>query len=184
MVSSVRTMHLSCVKISTISKRTEMSFCLSLITSEYHLVHLNWFLSLWYVRSKPCAYLASRLALSPNGPKRASTWASSSSNSIGCIQNDFLACGTFVNRCTYLAPTLTLSPNKPKWDLISIRCVQNNYWSYGMLNEFSFEPRHLGVPPSASKIISMPMVLWCKSCTDTDTVFKWTKIRFDMTHVT
>jgi hypothetical protein len=95
MVSSVQTTHLSYVKISTISKRTEMSFLLGLITSEYHQVHLKWFLCLWYVRRKMCTYLAARLALSPNGPKWASTWASSSSNSIGCIQNNFRPDGTF-----------------------------------------------------------------------------------------
>jgi hypothetical protein len=32
MVGSVQTVHLSCVKISTISKLTEMSFQLSLVT--------------------------------------------------------------------------------------------------------------------------------------------------------
>jgi hypothetical protein len=105
MICSVQTMHLSCVKISTISKRTKMSFHLRLITSKYHRVHLKWFLSLWYVQCKPCTYLVSRLAQSTNRPNRASTWASSSSNSIGCIQNNFLACGTFVKpehlSCTY-----------------------------------------------------------------------------------
>jgi hypothetical protein len=105
MVCSVQTVHLSCVKISTISKWIEVSFRLSLITLEYHWVHLNWFMSLWYVRRKLCTDLAIRLALSPNGPKWASTWASSSSNFIGCIQNNFLAYGTFVEpvhlSCTY-----------------------------------------------------------------------------------
>jgi hypothetical protein len=105
MVCSVQTVHLSCVKDSTISKWTKMSFCLSFVTSEYHRVHLKRFLSLWNVRRRPCTHLASRLALSPNEPKRASTWASSSSNSIGCIQNNFLAYGTFTEpvhlSCTY-----------------------------------------------------------------------------------
>jgi hypothetical protein len=105
MVCLVQTVHLSCVKISTITKWTKMSFRLCLIISEYHQVHLKWFLSLWYVQRKPCTYLASRLAQSPNGPKQTSTWASSSSNSIGCIQNNFLACGTFTEpvhlSCTY-----------------------------------------------------------------------------------
>jgi hypothetical protein len=105
MVCSTQTVHLSCVKISTVSKRTEMSFHVSLITSEYHWVHLKNFLSLWYVRRKLCTYLAARLALSPNGPKWASTCALSSSNFIGCIQNNFLAYGTFAEpahlSCTY-----------------------------------------------------------------------------------
>ena len=38
MVRSTQTVHLSCVKISTLSKRTELSFHLSLITYEYHQV--------------------------------------------------------------------------------------------------------------------------------------------------
>jgi hypothetical protein len=94
-VCSVQTVPLSCVKISTISKWTEISFRLSLISSEYYRVHLKRFLGLWYVRRKPCTYIVSRLALSPNGPKQASTWVSSSCNSIRCIENNFLACGTF-----------------------------------------------------------------------------------------
>jgi hypothetical protein len=28
----------------------------------------NYFMSLWYIQCKPCTYLVSRLALSPNGP--------------------------------------------------------------------------------------------------------------------
>jgi hypothetical protein len=34
-------------------------------------VRPKYFLSLWYVGHEPCTYLMSRLALSPNGPKRA-----------------------------------------------------------------------------------------------------------------
>jgi hypothetical protein len=132
MVCSVQTMYVSCVKISTISKQTEMSFCLSLITSEYHWLHLKWFLTLWYVQHKPITYLASRLALSPNGPKRASTWASSSRNSIGCIENNFLAGVRSPNRCTYLPPTLTVSLKGPKWDSSSIQYVENSFRAYGM----------------------------------------------------
>jgi hypothetical protein len=111
MVCSVQTVHVSCVKISTISKQTEMSFCLNLITSEYHWVHLKWFLTLWYVRRKPITYLASRLALSPNGPKRASTWASSSRNFIGCIENNFLDFGTFTEP-VHLSSTYTNTVSK------------------------------------------------------------------------
>ena len=39
MVRSAQTMHLSCVKISTTSRWTKTSFCLSLITYEYYWVH-------------------------------------------------------------------------------------------------------------------------------------------------
>jgi hypothetical protein len=116
MVCLVQTVHLSCVKISTILKRTKMSFCLSLITKEYHRVHLKWFPSLWYVRRKPCTYLASRLALSTNTLKQDSTWHTSPSSSIVCPER-FLSLWYVPHKhCTYLVTTLTLSPNGPKWD--------------------------------------------------------------------
>jgi hypothetical protein len=41
------------------------------VTYEFHRVRQKLFMSLWYVQCKPCTYLASRLALSPNGPNRA-----------------------------------------------------------------------------------------------------------------
>jgi hypothetical protein len=63
MVRSAQTVHLSCVKISTITKRTESCIHLSFVTYEYHQVRPKWFLSIWYIRRKPCTYLASRLAL-------------------------------------------------------------------------------------------------------------------------
>jgi hypothetical protein len=138
LVHSAQTVYLSCVKISTIPKRIEMCFHLSIITKEYHRVHPKRLLSLWYVWRKPWTYLESRLALSPNRPKRAFTWASSPRRTIGCIQNDF-----YVRRkpCTYLALTLTTSANGPKWDLTwptlprgSIGCVQNDFWAYGTFN--------------------------------------------------
>jgi hypothetical protein len=56
MVRSAQIVHLSCVKISTISKQTELSFHLSLVT-EYHLVCPKRLLKLWYVWRKPCTYL-------------------------------------------------------------------------------------------------------------------------------
>jgi hypothetical protein len=60
-------------------------------------------LSLLYVRCKPCTYLALRLALSPNGPNRASTWASSRRSSIGFVKHDFWAYGMFgANRAPIL----------------------------------------------------------------------------------
>jgi hypothetical protein len=63
MVHSAQTVHLSCVKICSSSKWTESSIHLSLVTKEYHQVRLKWFLSLWYVRHKPCTYLVSKLTL-------------------------------------------------------------------------------------------------------------------------
>jgi hypothetical protein len=92
MVCSVQTMHLSCIKISTISKLTELSFHLSLVSKEYHQVRPEWFLSLWYVWPKLCTYLASPLTLSPNRPKRDSTWPTPPRRSIQCIQTMHLSC--------------------------------------------------------------------------------------------
>jgi hypothetical protein len=93
------------------------------VTLEFHRVHIKWFLNLWYVWCKLCTYLALTLALSLNRPKRVSTWRTSSSSSIGCIQNDF-------------------------WAMVH-----------------STQTVHL-------------------SCTDTNTISKWTEMRFHMTHIT
>jgi hypothetical protein len=73
MVRLRQTVHLSCIQISTISNWAESSFHLSLVTKEYHRVHIKRFLSRWYVRCKPCTYLAPTLTLSLNGLKRDST---------------------------------------------------------------------------------------------------------------
>jgi hypothetical protein len=54
--------------------------------------------------------------------------------------------------------------------------------------EFPLEPRHLGVPSSASKTITMPMLCLVHTvqlfCTNTKTVSKWIKMRFHTTHIT
>jgi hypothetical protein len=137
MLRSAQTVHQSCVKISTISKQAKTSIHLSLVTKEYHRVCLKWFPSLWYVQRKPCTYLVSRLALSPNRMKQVTTWASSPRSTIGCIPKWFLSY-VWRKSCTYLALTLTVSPNGLKQDSTlpmsprrSIRCVQNDFWAYG-----------------------------------------------------
>ena len=90
-------------------------------------------------------------------------------SSIGSIQNDFRAYGTFdTNR----APIL-------RHDQPHFQADQN---------ELPLEPRHLVVPSGAFKMISEPMVRLAQtvhlSCTDTNTVSKWKEARFRMTHVT
>jgi hypothetical protein len=52
--------------------------------------------------SEPMVYLTQTMhlsctdtTLSPNGPKWDSTWPTSPRSSIGCVQNNFKACGTF-----------------------------------------------------------------------------------------
>jgi hypothetical protein len=94
MVHLVQTMHLCCTDTNFVSKWTETSPHMTQITKEFHRVCRKWFLSLWYVWCKPCTYLASRLALSPNGLNQASTWALLRT-AIGYIQNDFWAYVTF-----------------------------------------------------------------------------------------
>jgi hypothetical protein len=72
MVHLVQTMDLSCTETNTISKWTETRFCMTHVTYEFHRVRPKWFPNLRYIRRKPCTYLETRLALSPNKPKRAS----------------------------------------------------------------------------------------------------------------
>jgi hypothetical protein len=73
------------------------------VTEEFHHVRPKRVLSLWYSHRKPCTYLASKLALSPNRPKRASSWALSPRSTIGCMQIDLWAYGTFgANRAPIL----------------------------------------------------------------------------------
>ena len=169
MVCSMQTVHISCVKISTMSKWTETSIHLSLVTKEYHRVHPKHFLSLWYVWRKPCTYLAPTLTLSPNGPKQDSTRPTSPRSSIGCVQTDFRAYGTFgANR----APILHQRDH----------CLQIDR------NEIPHDPRHLGVPSGATKIISEPMVRSAQtahlSCVKIGTFSTRTETSFHLSLVT
>jgi hypothetical protein len=84
-VCLAQTVHLSCTDTNTFTKWTKMRFHMTHVTIEFHRVCPKWFQRLLYVWHKPCTYLASRFALSPNGMNRASTWASSPRSTIGCI---------------------------------------------------------------------------------------------------
>ena len=55
-----------------VSEQTEARFYMAVI-QEFYWARRNGFLSIWYVPSKSCTYLASRLALSPNRLNQAST---------------------------------------------------------------------------------------------------------------
>jgi hypothetical protein len=136
MVCLTQTVHLSCTDTNTISKQTKTWFHMTSVSYEIHQVRPKWFLGLWYIWRKPCTYLASRLALCPNGPNRVSTVASLPSSIIRCVQSDFWANGTFRANC---APILTLPPNGSKRDSTwptsprsSIGCVQNDFLAYDM----------------------------------------------------
>jgi hypothetical protein len=110
-----------------------MRFHMTHVTKEFHWVCPKWLRSLWYVRRKPCTYLASRLALSPYGLKSASTWALSPESTVGCFQNDFWTYGTFgANRI----PILHRHSHSLQMDQ----------------NEIPHDPRHLRVPSGASKM--------------------------------
>jgi hypothetical protein len=123
----------------------------------------------WYIWCKLCTYLALKQTLSPNRPKRASIWASSPRSTIQCIQNNFWAYGTYgANH----APIM-------HW---------NQHYLQKDRKEILHDPRHLGIPSGASKIISEGMVRLVQtvdlSCTKTYTISKSTKTRFYMTHIT
>jgi hypothetical protein len=157
MLCLAQTVHLSCSDTNIVSKWAEMRLHVTHVSKEFYRVCPKWFLILWYVWCKPCTYLASQLALSPNGPKRASIWASSPKCTIRCVQNDFSAYGSFgANH----APIL-------HW-----------HWHYLQIdrNEIPHDPRHLGVPSGASKTISEPMVYLAQivhlSCVKISTITK------------
>jgi hypothetical protein len=90
-------------------------------------------------------------------------------SSIGCVQNDFKACGTFGANCVL---------------------ILHQHFHYIQIDqsEHPLEPHHIGGPSGASKRISEPIVHLAQtvhlSCTDTINVTKWTEIRFHMSHVT
>jgi hypothetical protein len=200
MVRLVKTAHLSCVKISTISKQTQTSFNFSLVTLESHRMRLKWFLSQWYIRRKPCTYIGPTVTLSPNRSKRDSAWPShlwvpsgaskmifepmvhstqtnSNKLSLELVTLEYRRVRLkrflslwYVRRksCPYVTLTLTLSPNRPNWD---------STW-----------PTHLGVPSSASKTISMPMVRSMRtahlSCVKISNISKRTQTSFQLSLVT
>jgi hypothetical protein len=148
MVCLARTVHLSLSDTKTISKRAKKRFHMTRVALEFHRMDPKWYWSLWYVRCKPCTYLASRLALSPNGPtltqspnglKRDSTRPTSPGSSTMCVQNNFRAYGLFgANRALIL----------------------HQHWHYLQTdqNEDPHDPHNLVVPSGASKMIFEPMV--------------------------
>jgi hypothetical protein len=81
----------------------------------------------------------SRLILSPNKLKWASTWHTSPWSTIGCAQNDFHAYGTFsAKACTYVVLRLIPSPNRSKWastrltsPMCTIGCARNGFHAHG-----------------------------------------------------
>ena len=125
-------------------------------------------LGLWFIRHKPCTYLASKLTLSPNRPKWDFLWHTSSRSSIGCVQIDFYVYGMFhANRASFIGSRIARPPNRPN---------QASTWA-------PLTRSTIGL----SKVVSSPMVHEAQivhlSCTETNTLSKETEARFYMTHV-
>jgi hypothetical protein len=185
MLCLVQTVHLSCTDTNTLTKWIKTRFHITHVTFQFHRVRPKWFLRLWYFRHKPCAYLASRLALSPNELNGASTGASLPRSTIGFVQNDFWAWGTFgANQAPklhqhqhYLQMGQNESPHDPhhlvvpsgayitiseplvrSTQTVHLSCVKISTYLQTNRIEIPLETRHLGVPPGASKMISKPMV--------------------------
>ena len=69
----------------------------------------------WYIRCKPCTYLAPRLTQSQNGPKQASIGHTLPRSTIRMCPKRFPRQRYIRGKpCTYLTPKLILSPNGPK----------------------------------------------------------------------
>ena len=85
MVCLAQTVHLSFTDTNTVSKWKEERFHMMHVTKEFHRVRPKWSPRLGYIRQKPRTYLSSRLALSPNRPKRVFTSASSTRRTNGCV---------------------------------------------------------------------------------------------------
>jgi hypothetical protein len=134
-------MHLFCIKISIISKRTKPSFHLNLFSLEYNRVLPKCFVSVWCIRQKLCTYLAPKQTLSPNRPKRDYIWHMTSRSSIRCVQIDFRAYGTFhANHAPilhqdqhYLQTDRTQASSWASSPRSTNRCVQNGFLGYGAL---------------------------------------------------
>jgi hypothetical protein len=126
----------------------------------------KWFLSQWYVRRKPCTYIALTLSLSPNGPKRDSTWPTHLGFPSGAFK-------TISKPLVCLAQTMQLS------------CIKIST-SPKDSNKLPLEPHHLGVSSGAYKMISEPMVCLAQIvhlyCNDPNSVSKRTEMTFQMTH--
>jgi hypothetical protein len=145
-----------------------MRFHLTHVTYEFHWVRPKQFMSLWFVQCKPCTYLASILALSPNGPNRAPPDPCHLEVPSGASKMIY---ETMVR----LTQTEHLS------------CTDANTISNTDRNEILHDPRHLGVPSGASNTISEPTVRSTQTvhqyCIKCSTISKRTEPSFHLSHV-
>jgi hypothetical protein len=169
MVRLAWSMHLSCVKSSTISKMDQNELPLE-------RCHLGVPSGKSKTITVPMIHLAQAFHLSCTNTNTVSKWTKTRFD------------------MTYI--TWGFHRVRPKWflSLWYVRHKQCSYLASRLApfqmdrNALPLEPHHLRVPSGASKMISEPMVCLAQtvhlSCTDINTVFKWTETRFDMTHVT
>jgi hypothetical protein len=169
MVRSVKTMHLSCTDTNIVSKWTKTRFHTTQVTYEFHRMRPKLFMSWWYVQCKPCTYLCTDTStMSKQTKMRFHT--THVTYKFHRVRPKLIMSLWYVQckPCTYLVSRLALSPNGP--------------------NRTPLDPRHLGVPWGAFKMIYEPMVRLTQtehlSCTDANTVSKRTKTRFHTTHIT
>jgi hypothetical protein len=125
-------------------------------------------MNLWYVPCKPCTYLASRVALSPNRPNRAPP------------DPRHLEVPSGVSKMIY-DPMVDLTQTE------HLSCIDPNTVS-NRSKRVPHDPHHLEVPSGASNTISKTMARSTQtvhqSCIKSSTISKWTKMRLHMTHVT
>jgi hypothetical protein len=161
MVYLVQTMHLSGARVSP-----------------------KQFLSLWYVRRKPCSYLAPTLTTSPNRLKWDSTWSTSPRNSIGCVQNYFepLVRSTQTMHLSCIKISTISKWTKRSFQLSLVTCIQMDR------NGIPHDSSHVGVPFGVSKMISEPMIRSVQkvqlSCVKINTISKQTKRSFQLSLIT
>jgi hypothetical protein len=137
MVHSAQTVHLSCVKIRTISKKTKSSFHLSLVNMECHQVCPKQFLSLWYLSRKLCTYLASGLALIQMDRIELLLEPHHLQVPSGASKMIFepMVCSAQLVHLSCVK--ISISPNRPNrastWAFLrrsTIGCVLNDFWAY------------------------------------------------------
>jgi hypothetical protein len=158
-------MHLSCIKISIISKRTKMNFHVSIITSEYNRVRPKRLLSRWYIWRKPCTYLALTLTPSPNNRNK--------------IWHDPHHLGVPIGESIMIFKPIVRSAQTVHLSCVKISTISK--WT-----ETSF---HLSLVTKENSQVRLKLFLRLAqtvhlSCTDNNTISKQTETRFGMTHIT
>jgi len=169
----MQTVHLSCIKIRTISKQTGPRFHMSPFTKEYHRVRPKQFLSLWCIRLMQTVHI-SFIKISTISKQTEPSFQLSlfTRSTMGNFHNDFWAYGALG---TNHAPILH----------------RNKYYLQLDLSEIPYDTLHLVVPSGAStvplgvsKLISEHMLCSMKtvhlSCIKIRTISKQTEPRFHM----